>query len=123
MSYINDYVFDLALAYIDTNASRLDICSQEPATYAAATATYTLGNKTAISVAAPTNRSPTGRQVVVGAITTGTVTGSGTVTHWAITDVANSRLVATGALSASQAVVSGNTFTLAAFAIGIADAT
>lgn len=122
MAYISDYVYDLALAYLDSSANRLDICSQEPATYTAATTTYTLGNKTGISVGAPTDRSPTGRKVVVAQITDGTVTGTDTATHWAISDTGNSRLVATGALSASQAVTSGNTFTLAAFDIGIADA-
>lgn len=123
MAYINDYVFDLALAYLDTSGNRLDICSQEPATYAAATSTYTLGNKTGLSIGAPTDRSPNGRKVVVAAISDGTVTGTATATHWAISDTGNSRLIATGALSASQAVTSGNTFTLAAFDIGIADAT
>lgn len=123
MAYINDYVFDLALAYLDTSGNRLDICSQEPATYAAATSTYTLGNKTSLSIGAPTDRSPNGRKVVVAAISDGTVTGTATATHWAISDTGNSRLIATGALSASQAVTSGNTFTLAAFDIGIADAT
>jgi len=123
MAYINDYVFDLALAYLDTSGNRLDICSQEPATYAAATSTYTLGNKTGLSIGAPTDRSPNGRKVVVAAISDGTITGTATATHWAISDTGNSRLIATGALSASQAVTSGNTFTLAAFDIGIADAT
>lgn len=122
MALISDYVFDLALAYPDTSANRLDICSQEPATYAAATTTYTLGNKTGISVSAPTDRSPTGRKVTVAAITDGSVTGSNTATHWAISDTGASRLVATGLLSASQVVSSGNTFTLAAFDIGFADA-
>lgn len=123
MAYINDYVFDLALAYLDTSANRLDICSQEPVTYAGAITTYTLGNKVGISVGAPADRSPTGRKVTIAAITDGSVTGTGTATHWAIVDTANSRLVATGALSASQGVTSGNAFTLAAFDVGIADAT
>jgi hypothetical protein len=123
MALIADYCFDLALAYIDTNGNRLDICSQEPTTYTQAITTYTLGNKTSLSVGAPTDRSPNGRMVTVAAITDGSVTGTGTATHWAIVDTGNTRLIATGALSASQAVTSGNTFTLAAFNIGIADAT
>ena len=59
---------------------------------------------------------------VVAAITDGSVTANGTASHWAITDTGNSRLLATGALAASQAVSSGNTFTLGAFDIGIPDA-
>ena len=122
MAYINDYVLDLALSNLDTNGSRLDICSQEPATYTAATTTYTLGNKTSLSIGAPTDRSPNGRKVVVAAITDGSVTGTGTATHWAISDVSNTRLLAAGALSASQGVTSGNTFTLGTIDIGIPDA-
>jgi hypothetical protein len=123
MAFIADYVYDLALAYLDTSGNRLDICSQEPATFTAATVTYTLGNKTSLSIGAPTDRSPTGRKVVVAAITDGSVTGTATATHWAISDTGASRLIATGQLSSSQAVTSGNTFTLASFDIGIADAT
>lgn len=121
MSYLNDRVLDNGLTVLDTEANRLDICSAEPTTYAQATSTYTLGNKTSLSVGAPGDRSPSGRKVTVAAITDGTVTGTNTATHWAITDTGNSRLLAAGALSASQAVTSGNTFTLAAFDVGIPD--
>lgn len=122
MAYLNDFVLDLALSQLDTDASRLDICTQEPTTYTEATSTYTKGNKTSLSVGAPADRTPNGRKVTVAAITDGTVSGTGTVTHWAISDVTDTRLLATGALSASQAVTSGNTFTLAAFDIGLPDA-
>jgi hypothetical protein len=50
------------------------------------------------------------------------VTATGTATHFAITDTVNSRLLATGALTASQGVTSGNSFTLTTFDIGIPDA-
>lgn len=122
MAFINDRVFDNGLTVLDTEANRLDICSQEPVSYAEATSTYTLGNKTSLSVGAPQDGVTNGRRVVVAAITDGTVSGTGTASHWAITDTGNSRLLATGALSASQAVTSGNTFTLAAFNITIPDA-
>lgn len=122
MPFLSDHVLDLALAYLDTSSNRLDICSQEPTTYTQAISTYTLGNKTSLSVGAPADRSPNGRRVTVAQITDGTVTGTGTATHWAISDTAASRLVATGSLASSQAVTSGNTFTLAAFDVGIPDA-
>lgn len=124
MALLADYLFDAALAKLDTEANRLDICSAEPATYAAATSTNTLGNKIAsFSIGAPADRTPTGRKVTVAAFSDGAVTATGTATHWAITDTINSRLLASGALSASQAVTLGNTFSLAAFDLGIADAT
>jgi hypothetical protein len=120
LAFIADYIFDLALAELDTNATRLDICSQEPTTFTEATSTHTLGNKTSLSIGAPADRSPNGRKVTVAQITDGSVTGTATATHWAITKA--DTLMATGSLSAGQAVTSGNTFTLAAFDIGIPDA-
>jgi hypothetical protein len=120
MAYINDEVFDQGLDYADTNGTRIDICTQEPVTYAEATSTYTKGNKT-LNTGATQNGAVSGRRVIVPAITDGSVTGTGTVTHWALTDGA-AILVATGALSASQAVTSGNSFTLDAISITITDA-
>lgn len=122
MPFLNDRVLDNGLTVLDTEANRLDICSQEPVTYSEATSTYTLGNKTSLSVGAPTDRTPNGRKVVVAAITDGSVTGNGTASHYAIVDTVNSRLLATGSLAASQVVTSGNTFSLGAIDIGIPDA-
>lgn len=121
MAYINDEVFDQGLDYADTNGTRLDICSQEPTTYAEATSTYTLGNDT-VNTGATADGATDGRRVIVPAITAGSVTGNGTATHWALTN-GSAVLIATGALSSSQAVTSGNTFTLDAISITIRDAT
>lgn len=121
MAYLNDSVLDGAIAVVRT-ATRLDICSQEPATYAAATSTYTLGNKVSPTMGAAGDGTGGGRKTTVAAITDGTVTGTGTATHWALTVPASSTLIATGSLSASQAVTNGNTFTLAAFDIRVPDA-
>ena len=120
MAYINDEVFDQGLDYADTNGTRIDICSSEPASYAAV-AGVSLGNKTGLNTGATQNGAVSGRRVIVPAITDGSVTGTGTATHWALTDGA-SILVATGQLSSSQAVTSGNTFTLDAISITITDA-
>jgi hypothetical protein len=120
MAFINDEVFDQGLDYADTNGTRIDICSSEPANYAAV-AGVSLGNKAGLNTGATQNCAVNGRRVIVPAITDGSVTGTGTATHWALTD-ASSILVATGALSSSQAVTNGNTFTLDAISITIADA-
>ena len=119
MAFIADRVLDLGLNVLSTEANRLDICSSEPADFTAATTTASLGNKTSLSVGNPEARTPDGRKVTVALITDGVIDGTGTATHYAIVDTVNSRLLATGSLSASQAVTSGNTFTLAAFDIGI----
>ena len=120
MAYINDEVFDQGLDYADTNGTRLDICSAEPTTYTQATSTYTLGNDT-VNTGATEAGATDGRRVIIPAITAGTVTGTGTASHWALTNGVDT-LIATGALSASQGVTSGNTFTLDAVSITIRDA-
>lgn len=122
MPLLADYCLDAALAKLDVEANRLDICSSEPATYTAATSTASLGNKTSLSIGAPADRTPNGRKVTVAAFTDGAVTATGTASHYAIVDTANSRLLAASSLAASQGVTNGNTFALSAFDIGIPDA-
>jgi len=121
MATLNDRVFDNGLTVLDTEANAIHITSQEATDYTDATSTSTLGNSTSLSIGAPADRSGGGREVTVAAITDGSVTGTGTASHYAIVDTVNSRLLATGSLSASQAVTSGNSFTLASFTIGIPD--
>ena len=120
MATLNDRVFDNGLTVLDTEANAIHITSAE-ATDFANVSTVTLGNSTSLSIGAPADRAGGGREVTVAAITDGSVTGTGTATHYAIVDTINSRLLATGSLSASQAVTSGNTFTLSSVDIGIPD--
>ncbi len=122
MPLLADYILDLALAELDTNATHLYICSAEPTTFTQATSTFALGVKTTPSIGAPADRTPNGRRVTVASFTDGSVTATGTATHWAITKTTGSTLMATGALSASQSVTNGNTFALTAFDVGIPDA-
>lgn len=119
--YINDEVFDQGLDYADTNGTRIDILSQAVTSYADR-GTYTLGNKTGLNTGATEAGATDGRRVIVPAITDGSVTGTGTATHWALSD-GSAVLIACGPLSSSQAVTSGNTFTLDAISITIRDAT
>ena len=121
MATLNDRVLDNGLTVLDTEANKILVTSQEATTFTEANVTYALGNSTSLSIAAPSDRSGGGREVVVAAITDGSVTGTGTATHYAIVDTVNSRLLATSTLTASQAVTSGNTFTLSSVSIGIPD--
>lgn len=121
MATLNDRVFDNGLSVLDTEANKIVITSQEATTYTEANATYALGNSTSLSIGAPADRSGGGREVTVAAITDGSVTATGTATHYAIVDTSNTRLLATSTLTASQSVTSGNTFTLSSVAIGIPD--
>lgn len=121
MATLDNRVFDNGLTVLDQEANKVLVTSQEASTYTEANSTYALGNSTSLSIGAPADRSGGGRKVAVASITDGSVTGTGTATHYALVDTNNSRLLATGALTASQAVTSGNTFTLATFDIGIPD--
>ena len=122
MASISDYVLDAALSKLDTEANRVDICSSEPTTYTAATSSASLGNTTSITISAPTDGDTSGRKVTLSAISGASVTGSGTATHFAISDTSNSRLLATGSLSGGgQSVTSGNTFSLTAVDVEIPD--
>jgi len=125
MASLNDRVFDNGLTVLDTEANKILITSAIATTYTEANATYALGNSTTLSIGAPADRSGGGRQVTIAAITDGSVTATGTATHYAIVDTSATyggpRLLAAGALTASQAVTSGNTFTLTSTTIGIPD--
>ena len=124
MPYLNDDVLDNGLAYVVSNGSRLDICSQQPANYTEATSTYTLGNKTSLTAGALQDGASSGRRTVIPAITDGSVTGTGTATHWAYSKTsATAALLAAQALSSSQAVTSGNSFSLDAISITFPDPT
>lgn len=121
MPYINDEVFDQGLDYADTNGTRIDInYTQEPTTYTEATSTYTCGNAT-VNTGAPEAGAVDGRRVIVPAITAGSVTATQTAGWWSLTNGA-AIFVAANSLSATQAVTSGNTFTLDAIDITIRDA-
>lgn len=119
-SYISDEVFDQGLDYADLTGTRIDIVSQLCTSYANVTS-YTLGNKTGINTGAPEAGATDGRRVIVPAVTDGSVTGTGTATHWALSN--GTVLVASGPLTSSQSVTSGNTFTLDAISITIRDST
>ena len=121
MAALNDDVFDNGLSAIDDNTENLYILSADPGLTWGNIATYALGVKATPTIAAPADRTGGGRQVTVSAITDGSVTGTGTASHWALTDDSATKILATGALSASQAVTSGNVFTLNEFEIGIPD--
>lgn len=115
MPFLNDNTLDNGLAALKAAADRIYINSSEPATYTAATSTVALGNKTLtagnVYPSAIAAGSPSGRKLDSVAITDGTVTATGTATHDSTVSSGSSRLEVAQALSASQAVTSGNTFT------------
>ena len=122
MPYINDSVLDNLSSLAGATSRRVDInYTQEPTTYTEATSTYSCGNKTGLTMTALANGAIDGRMVQTPAITDGSVTATQTAGWWSLTDAA-SVLHAAGALSATQSVTSGNTFTLDAISITNRDA-
>ena len=120
MAFLADDIFDSGLNVLNTATTTIHITSQEATTRTEAVTTYDLGD-VSVSIPAAVDRTASGggRKVVVPAVTTGSVTATGTASHYAIVD--GTRLLVTGILSASQSVTSGNTFSLATFDIGIPD--
>jgi hypothetical protein len=118
MSYINPLVLGDGLLVVTNGGNKLHWCSAEPTTYATAVS-LSLVNKAGPTVSSPANRSATGRKVTVSAITDGVCTASGTVTHWALVDTVNSRLLATNTIIPPMPVVSGDTVRSSAFDIGM----
>lgn len=122
MASIDDRTFDSGLSTL-SEIDEFHVCSQEPLSYAQV-ATYSLGNKSSPTITVPEDRGAGGRQVRMTAISDGSVTADGTVTHYALIDTVNLRLRITGDVDPDQAVVSGATFTFPETVIaGIADPT
>lgn len=120
VSQLEDTILDSGLTILDTLTSHIFICQGEPTTYALASTTNLLGQKSwgaGAAFGAPAAGSPNGRKVTSIAITDGTITTTGTASWWAACGTAS--LHAHGLLSAAQAVTATNTFTLAAFDIRI----
>lgn len=101
----------------------MHICSTDPGvTYATVTAN-TLGTATdTMTGPAASTQAASGVEILFPQISAGTVTNDGDATHWAITN-GSSQIIASGALSASQTVTSGNTFSLDQVSVAILDAT
>jgi hypothetical protein len=114
--FLNPRVLDDGLGRFTAEATRLDICSSRPTSYGGMIA-LSLGNKTGLTFPSPSAATPNGRRIVVPAITDGTVTASGTATHYAISDPVNQRLLAAHTMDVAKVVASGGVFTLASFSV------
>ena len=125
MPFIADAVFDAGLLILTNNGTQINITkTAEATTYELATGpdANSLGSATVTTGAAQNAATGTGRQVIVGAISNGSVSHTGTAGFWALTN-GTTTLYATGALTGGgQAVTATNTFTLDAISITIRDA-
>lgn len=108
---ISNTTRDEGLAYVAANGDTLVICSADPANFAAV-AGVTLGTKTGVAFGAPEAGTGSGRKIVLGTQTGGTVSADGTADFWAITN-GTDELYATGDIT-NQVVTNGNTFSTTA---------
>ena len=125
MAFLSDRVLDLGLNVLDTEATHIYLCSAEPADFTAATTTVALGNKNfgaGNAFTAPADGTPNGRKVSSVAITDGSITATGTATHYAVVDSINSRLLAHNTLATPKLFTSGNQFGMPPFDITFPDA-
>ncbi|PWE29954.1 hypothetical protein DDZ14_16055 [Maritimibacter sp. 55A14] len=114
MAFFADTILDAGLQYLRDKVNEMHITSAEATTYTEATSTLTLANKAApaLSAQADYGGAGAGRKVEVATFTDGTVTATGTGSHYALVDTVGLELVATGALSATQALTNGNPLSL-----------
>jgi hypothetical protein len=119
----NDLVLDAALDYIKNNVTQEAVCSAQPTTYAEATSTYKLALKTGLtsgSFTGPTNGDTNGRKITVNQQASITVDTGNTATHIALCSGTVLLYVTT---CTGQVLTGGNTVTVPAWDIEIADVT
>jgi len=119
---VHDDVLDTALNYIANNANRISVCSTQPTTYTQATSTYKLAMSTSPTFTGPANGDTSGRKLTVDQEASINVDASGTAQHVALSDSANSKLLYVTTCT-SQVLTQGNTVTIPAWDIEIADPT
>jgi len=126
---VDDTVLDGALNVIKTTADNIVVCIGAPTTYTEATTNSPTGKRcgtkaiTSADFTGPANGTTSGRKLTSNQATGINVDVTGTADHVALVDNTASILLAVTSLSASQAVTSGNTMTVNAFDLEIADPT
>jgi hypothetical protein len=122
---VHDDVLDGALNIVKNNATRQVACSAQPTTYAEANATYALADITVDSSDfTVANGDTNGRKVTVAAQSGVLIDSSGTATHVALLDVANSKLLYVTTCTSQALTANGsNTVNFPAWDIEIADPT
>lgn len=127
MKLLDNTVFDAALNQIRNSADKLIVCIGAPANYADATTNSPTGNRsgeTAVTSAdftGPANGDVSGRKLTVNQQSGIDVDAGGTADHVALVDDTASVLLAVTSLNASQVVTAGNSMTVNAFDLEIAD--
>lgn len=119
---VNDIVLDQSLAYIESTGTRLCVCSAQPTTHTEALTTYMLAIKTITNTdyTGPSDGDVSGRKERVNVATAVSVSNSGTALFVAIVDYSGNTLLYVTTCT-SQVLTAGNTVTIPAWDIEIAD--
>jgi hypothetical protein len=123
MKWQNDLILDAALDYIRNNVTQECVCNAQPTTYAEATGSMKLALRTGLtsgSFTGPVNGDTNGRKVTVNIQSGITVDTGGAATHIALCSGTVLLYVTT---CTSQTLTGGNTVTVPAWDIEIADVT
>lgn len=121
----HDDFLDGALNILKNNVTRMTACSAQPATYTEGNATYALADVTVDSADfTNANGDTNGRKTTIGAQSSVLIDTSGTATHIALLDVANSKLLYVTTCTSQALTANGsNTVNFPAWDIEIADPT
>ena len=111
-------VLDAALSFVSANAGQVHLCSAEPATFTEATTTYSLAYSAlaAGNFTGPADGTAGARKLTLNAVENMNINNTGSVTHVAIVDTANSRILYV-TTCAAQNLTSGNKVTIDAFSL------
>jgi len=123
MKWQNDIILDQALNYIKNNVTQLCICNAQPTTYTEAVATFKLALKTGMtadSFTGPADGNTNGRKLTINNQTNVNVDSNGTAIYIALCSDTVLLYVTT---CTSQVLTAGNTVTIPAWKIEIADPT
>ena len=121
---VADAILDAALSYISANVDRISVCSSEPTTYgqATTTGTYKLAISSTPTFQAPANGDVSGRKLTVDSETSMAVDATGDAQHVALCKSGTSTLLYVTTCTL-QGLTLGNTVTIPAWDIEIADPT
>ncbi|PKN71203.1 MAG: hypothetical protein CVU54_01920 [Deltaproteobacteria bacterium HGW-Deltaproteobacteria-12] len=124
---VADAVLDAALQYLEDNVDWISVCEGAPTTYEHAHSNKGTGAGKALAHSAtPTFTGPaddtSGRKTTVDEEAANTIDVSGTADHIALCDISASALLYVTTCT-SQALTAGNTVTIPAWKISIADPT
>jgi len=122
---VHDDVLDGAHDIIRNNATRMVACSAQPTTYTEGNATFALADVTMASGDfTKANGDTSGRKMTVGAKSGVLIDTTGTATHVALLDVANSKLLYVTTCTSQALTANGsNTVNFPAWDIELADPT